>query len=242
MAIYWMVTGVVKTATGSYDTFFDTTLGSAGYVKGKDHAYIGIQATGHPSQSFWASGSDNNVSDRNAQMYTDFPTGTEVGKLYFLTPEVYNDENLTFPGDKSVWANLEHEIGSGGYFVVTPFDGGFFKYNFATLDDLWNNGWRVSKAGSSDTPLDKTTWDNNKTDSKWASTYGLDISVGGNTSSVKEQIVANMLGASPGSKDVNGGINYFKGAILVAPGGTGGTDWTDYNYIVPIEDSPALLS
>ena len=53
MSNYWMVTGVVKTATGSFDTFFDTTIGGQGYTKGTDHAYIGIAASGFPPDRDW---------------------------------------------------------------------------------------------------------------------------------------------------------------------------------------------
>ena len=238
MSNYWLVTGAVKTATGSLDTWFDTTIGSTApsYVKGKDYAYIGIAATGNVTSSFWASGSNNNINDRNAQMFTEFPTGTEVGKLYFINGEVFNDDALTgsLPGDRNAWADLEFVTGGGDYFIITPFNGGFFKYNFIDLDDLWDNGWRVSKAGSSDTPLDKTKWDNNKDSGTWLSTYGLDSSIG----SQKEQIIANMLGASPGSVQIDGGSPYFKGAILIAAGGGAGGDWSNYNYVVPINDAP----
>ena len=237
MANYWMARGAAKTATGSLDTWFDGTY--AGYTKGIDYAYIGIEATGDLTGSFWASGSDNDVNDRDAQMYTPYPTGTEIGKLYFITPEMFNDDSLaTLPAPKDAFASLLFDPNDPGYHILTPSSVGFHLYSFANIDELWTEGWRILNSTEVD-PLNKGNWDSMINSGDWGA-VGLGS---GSSTPLKEQTIACTLAYTPQAAQIAAGLgltggNRLKGAILLGTDGNdGGADWTKTNYIVPFNDS-----
>lgn len=238
----WMVIGVPVTSTASYDTWINSTVPGQGYVKGQDCAFLGIPMAGaNDSSSFWTSGSDQGGAGPNDDaMFTPYPTGSEGGKLYFATPEAFNNPALTgsWP-DRANWADLTADAaGDPGYLIVTPFNSpnkGYFIYSFSSLTDLIDNGWRISD-GNGD-PLSKTKWDNTINSSDWLNSYGLDIN---GANSQQEQIVACTIAGTPGSKQIQGGTLEIKGAVLVAFGGAG-QDYSSTGYIVPFADRDVSL-
>jgi hypothetical protein len=232
----WMVIGVDKTQTGSLDTFVNSTVPGQGYTKGQDCAFIGIPGAASPtSTSFWTSGSDlGGVGPNDDAMFTPYPSSSEGGKLYFVTPQVFNDVALTgsIP-HRASWSDLQPGD-DPSYVIVTPDDSSpynFYRYSFTDIDDLITNGWRISDGAGN--PLDKTKWDNLVTNADW---NNVGLSPAGTTQE-KEQIVACSLAGTPQAKSLSGGALTFKGAVLLAFGGTGGRDWGKTGYVVPFADA-----
>lgn len=236
MAIYYMIAGVDKTQTGSYDTHFDSL--SATY----NYAYLGISEV-TASYFTWPVASRASSSLRDLQMYTPYPTGSERGKLYWVTtstfitdPSLPTKENfvqLTPPPDNQ-------------YFIITPSlnnpslatTGHIAIYAFADEADLFDNGWRSQRgtSGASNALATEANWNSLTSDSVWTSPpFSFDPS---GTPGDKAKIVANILAYTETSYTLQNtlgltGANLIKGAIVVAGGGTP-FDNSTYRGIVPL--------
>jgi hypothetical protein len=236
MAIYYMITGVNKSQTGSYDSYFDSL--SATY----DYAYLGISET-TASYFTWPVASRATSSLRDLQMYTPYPVGTERGKLYWVTTSSFindlsipNKENfvqLTPPSDNQ-------------YFIITPSlnnsslstTGHIAIYAFADEDDLFENGWRSQRGtpDASNALATEANWDSLVGDSIWSGPPFNFDPLG--TPGDKAKIVANLLAYTETSYDLQNtlgltGANLIKGAIVVA-GGSTPFDNATYKGIVPL--------
>jgi hypothetical protein len=248
---YWMVTGVDKTRTSSYDTYYDnkTSVGQS-----QDYAYLGIRNLSPARPEFtWPSASKNNFSLRDLQMYTPYPTGTERGKLYFVDPEVYSSES-SIPG-KGGYFPLEMATNgsstTASYCVVTPtlnnpgyaLSQSIAIYHFEDIDDLWENGYRISnsQAGGHTPVTTKTRWDNTKNDAAWGAGTGWNPNSGDPTTALrsKEQIVAAMFANTAIASQIQTstlGIptaEQLHGAVVVAGSGSR-YDNTTWRGIIPI--------
>ena len=110
-----MVTGIDKTKTGSYDTYFDN---QTSVQDNKGYAYLGIRNLPTPRPEFtWPSASKNDFNLRDLQMYTPYPTGTERGKLYWVDIATFVDT----PGilDKEFYVELQTPP-DNQYYIITP--------------------------------------------------------------------------------------------------------------------------
>ena len=214
---YYMITGVDKSLTGSYDTYFDAKTPSM------DYAYLGINPG--PTSSFftWNKASRQTSSLRDLQMYTPFPTGSERGKLYWISSSTWiSDTGIPNPGS---YVELLQPSGSA-YYIITPslntssLAGGrhIAQYAFADEDDLFDNGWRSQRGtpDASDALATETNWDNLVNDGNWGS-LGLNPANPGD----KAKIVANLLAYTETSYQLQNnyglsGSNLIKGAIVLA--------------------------
>ena len=247
---YWMVTGVDKTRTGSYDTYFDnkTSVGQS-----QDYAYLGIRNLSPARPEFtWPSASKNNFNLRDLQMYTPYPTGTERGKLYFVDIDVYSSES-SIPGRGGYYSlQLPNNGTTGSYFVVTPTlnNPGYAAsqsiavYAFTDIDDLWDNGYRISNSktdGTHNPVTTKARWDNTKNNAAWGAGTGWDPNSGDPTTALrsKEQIVSAMFANTNIASQIQTsalGIptaEQLHGAVVVAGEGSG-YDNPTWRGIIPI--------
>jgi hypothetical protein len=71
MAGIWMAIGVSSTATGSFDTYWDSQIATSNY----NYAYLGIPSPPTSNISYtWDTGSRGNSTLNDLQMYTPYPT------------------------------------------------------------------------------------------------------------------------------------------------------------------------
>jgi hypothetical protein len=245
-----MVTGVDKTRTGSYDTYFDnkTSVGQS-----QDYAYLGIRNLSPARPEFtWPSASKNNFNLRDLQMYTPYPTGTERGKLYFVDIDVYSSES-SIPGRGGYYSlQLPNNGTTGSYFVVTPTlnNPGYAAsqsiavYAFTDIDDLWDNGYRISNSktdGTHNPVTTKARWDNTKNNAAWGAGTGWDPNSGDPTTALrsKEQIVSAMFANTNIASQIQTSLlgiptaEQLHGAVVVAGEGSG-YDNPTWRGIIPI--------
>lgn len=240
-----MITGVDKTRTGSYDTFYDNQDNT-------DYAYLGIRQLATPVSSFtFPSASRNNYALRDLQMYTPYPTGTERGKLYLVDIDEYKSTN-GIPGFGG-YTTLHLPNASEGYFIVTPTlnDPSYNAtqniaiYSFESVDELWDNGYRIT-GGTSNTYNPVTTkaiWDVTKNSSRWTNVgYSPNDPDPLQKRRSREQIIQNMLTCTSLAYQIQSVDNnldddeILHGALLVAGRGSQ-WDNTTWKGIVPISGS-----
>jgi hypothetical protein len=240
MAATYMITGVDKSQTGSYDTYFDD---KSSVQNSYNYAYLGIPTgSTNPTSSYftWPVGSRSNSTLKTLQMYTPFPTGTERGKLYWVTASIYiTDPNLP---NKEGWVDLPSPSGDQ-YYIITPslnnssLGSGFHiaQYSFIDETDLFDNGWKSQRGtpDSSNALASEATWYSLVNDPSWVS-LGLDPNVTGG----KAQIVANLLAYTNTSHTLQQSLglsdaNLIKGAIIAAGKTTPFSNDT-YKGIVPL--------
>lgn len=240
----YMIIGVGKTITGSMDTYFDNKLFADEY----DYAYLGC-ATGSstpPTWNTWSTGSLSDITQRNQQMYTPYPTSTERGKLYWVgTGSFENDPSIP---NKANFVNLELPP-DGQYYIITPsLNNPLFQtpdkfciaqYAFVDETDLWENGWKCQNGtpGVSDPLATQTEWFDITHDGSWSGPpFNFDLS--GATPGDRAQIVANILALTNNSLSVQnarGVTNKIKGAIVLA-GKTTPFDNSTYKNLVPLKN------
>ena len=214
---YYMITGVDKSLTGSYDTYFDNA------APPMDYAYLGINVGQTSSFFTWNKASRQTSSLSDLQMYTPFPTGSERGKLYWVSSSTWiSDPNIP---NKSSYVELIQPSGNE-YYIITPslntssLAGGrhIAQYAFADEDDLFDNGWRSQRGtpDASDALATEANWYSLVNDGTWGS-LGLNPANPGD----KTKIVANLLAYTETSYQVQNslglsGSNLIKGAIVLA--------------------------
>ena len=242
----YMIIGVTKAETGSMDIYFDNQLIADQY----DYAYLGC-ATGsvpRPTWFTWNTGSLSNITQRNLQMYTPYPTGgIQRGKLYWVgTGSFETDPSIP---NKSGFVNLEIPP-SGSYYIVTPSlndptfqSAGKFtiaQYAFIDENDLWENGWK-SQAGSAtaaSNPLaTQDDWNKVISNISWTNPpFSFDTS--GGTPGDRARIVANILALTDNSFTVQTNENVvprIQGAIVLA-GKSTVFDNDTYRNLVPLKN------
>ena len=213
---YYMITGVDKSLTGSYDTYFDNA------APPMDYAYLGINVGQTSSFFTWNKASRQTSSLSDLQMYTPFPTGSERGKLYWVSSSTWiSDPNIP---NKSSYVELIQPSGNE-YYIITPslntssLAGGrhIAQYAFADEDDLFDNGWRSQRGtpDASDALATEANWYSLVNDGTWGS-LGLNPANPGD----KTKIVANLLAYTETSYQVQNslglsGSNLIKGAIVL---------------------------
>ena len=216
---YYMITGVDKSLTGSYDTYFDARTPSM------DYAYLGINPG--PTSSFftWNKASRQTSSLRDLQMYTPFPNGSERGKLYWISSSTWiSDPNIPNPGS---YVELLQPNGNE-YYIITPslntssLAGGrhIAQYAFVDETDLFDNGWRSQRGtpDASDALATEANWDSLVNDGVWlVPPFNFSYSNPGD----KAKIVANLLAYTETSYQIQNtlglsGANLIKGAIVLA--------------------------
>ena len=247
-----MAIGLNQKDTGSMDTYWADQTSVQ-----NDPSFVSIgnrDLSGPRNTYYFTSGSNGsgwNYPSSTGSMYTPYPTGTERGKLYLV--------------DESRWdANLANQlpVTSGwvtlftpptGYFILTPtlndssYDttNNIALYAFEDVDDLFQNGWRITK-GTSDSydPLvDKGVWDSIVQNGAW-STGGLiyndpDPIIARRS---KEQIVACTLAMTNKSLQIqlNVGLeddSLLRGALVIAGDDSGDYDNASWKGIVPFTDA-----
>jgi hypothetical protein len=213
-----MIIGVDKSLTGSYDAYFDTA------APPMDYAYLGINVGQTSSFFTWNKASRQTSSLSDLQMYTPYPTGSERGKLYWVSSSTWsNDQGIIPDGDKYV--ELFQPEGND-YYIITPslntssLAGGrhIAQYAFADEDDLFDNGWKSQRGtpDASNALATEANWYSLVNDGTWGS---LGLSPG--TPGDKAKIVANLLAYTETSYQVQNtlglsGSNLIKGAIVLA--------------------------
>lgn len=217
---YYMIIGVDKSLTGSYDTYFDNAAPPMAY------AYLGIDVGQTSSFFTWNKASRETSSLSNLQMYTPFPTGSERGKLYWVSSSAW-DSDTGIP-DRSSYVELLQPSGNA-YYIITPSLNSsslatgrhIAQYAFADEDDLFDNGWRSQRGtpDASDALATETNWSSLVNDSAWTDPpLNFDPVV---TPGDKAKIVANLLAYTETSYQVQNtlglsGSNLIKGAIVLA--------------------------
>ena len=252
MPAYYMALGVNQTETGSMDTFF---ANQTSVSDNPSYVAIGNRNLATPRNTYYftsgSNGSGWNYPSSTGSMYTPFPTGTERGKLYLIAIDDFDDALTGSLPIKTDWVTLHTP--ATGYFILTPtlndpslnLSRSIALYAFEDVDDLFQNGWRITK-GTSDTydPLvAESTWDTIVQHGGW--------SVGGLIYNdpdpviarrSKEQIVACTLAMTAKSLQIQGsaglsGANLLRGALVIP-----GDDFRDYDSagwkgIVPFTDA-----
>jgi hypothetical protein len=240
----YMIIGVTKAETGSMDAYFFNQNIADNY----DYAYLGC-ATGSgtiPTWFTWNTGSKSNTNDKDAQMYTPYPTATQRGKLYWVGTGSF-EADPSIP-NKSGFVNLEIPP-SGSYYIITPSlnDATFqaagkfciAQYAFVDEDDLWANGWKCQMGlpGFSDPLTTATKWLNVVGDNSWAAPpFFFDLS--GATPGDRAQIVANVLALTNNSFTQQVAANVaprIQGAIVLA-GKSTVFDNDTYKGLVPLKN------
>jgi hypothetical protein len=212
-----MIIGVDKSLTGSYDTYFDNTAPAMAY------AYLGINVGITSSFFTWNKASRETSSLSDLQMYTPYPTGSERGKLYWVSSSAW-DSDKTIP-NRSSYVELFQPSGDV-YYIITPSlntsslatGQHIAQYAFADEDDLFDNGWRSQRGtpDASNALATEANWYDLVNDGTWGS---LGLSPG--TPGDKAKIVANLLAYTETSYQVQNslglsGSNLIKGAIVLA--------------------------
>lgn len=243
MASFFMICGFPKINTGSLDTHFDNYSFN---LDSYDYAYLGIPTgSANPTSSgfTWPVASRANSSLRDLQMYTPYPTGTERGKLYWVTISSFiSDETLP---DKSSFVPLIIPQ-DNQYYIITPSLNAsglasgrhIAQYAFADETDLFENGWK-SQRGTTDASnalATEANWDSLVSDSIWLDPpFNFDPT---STPGDKAKIVANLLAYTETSYTIQNalgltGANLIKGAIVLAGSNTP-FDNTTFKNLVPI--------
>jgi hypothetical protein len=232
-----MITGVDKSLTGSYDAYFDTAGPPMAY------AYLGINVGQTSSFFTWNKASRETSSLSDLQMYTPYPTGSERGKLYWVSSSAWNSD--TGIPNRSSYVELFQPAGDA-YYIITPslntssLAGGrhIAQYAFADEDDLFDNGWK-SQRGTTDASnalATSASWYDLVNDPLWtAPPLNLNPLA---TAGDKAQIVANLLAYTETSYQVQNtlglsGSNLIKGAIVLA-GESSPFNNTTYQGLVPL--------
>jgi hypothetical protein len=214
-----MITGVDKSLTGSYDTYFDNSLPATSY------AYLGINVGQTSSFFTWNKASRETSSLRDLQMYTPFPTGSERGKLYWIRSSTW-DGSQSIP-NKGSYVELFQPSGSA-YYIITPslntssLAGGrhIAQYAFTDETDLFENGWK-SQRGTTDASnalATEANWYSLVNDGVWLTPpFNFNFANPGD----RAQIVANLLAYTETSYQIQNtlglsGSNLIKGAIVLA--------------------------
>ena len=216
---YYMITGVDKSLTGSYDTYFDARTPSI------DYAYLGINPG--PTSSFftWNKASRQTSSLRDLQMYTPYPNGSERGKLYWISSSTWiSDPNIPNPGSYVELLQPNGDI----YYIITPslntssLAGGrhIAQYAFVDETDLFENGWRSQRGtpDASDALATEANWYSLVNNGVWlAPPFNFNFATPGD----RAQIVANLLAYTETSYQIQNtlglsGANLIKGAIVLA--------------------------
>jgi hypothetical protein len=229
-----MIIGVDKSLTGSYDAYFDTA------APPMDYAYLGINVGQTSSFFTWNKASRETSSLSDLQMYTPYPTGSERGKLYWVSSSAW-DSDKTIP-NRSSYVELFQPSGDV-YYIITPSlntsslatGQHIAQYAFADEDDLFDNGWRSQRGtpDASNALATEANWYDLVNDGTWGS---LGLSPG--TPGDKAKIVANLLAYTETSYQVQNtlglsGSNLIKGAIVLA-GKTTPFGGNTYQGLVPL--------
>lgn len=216
---YYMITGVDRSLTGSYDTYFDNRNPLL------DYAYLGINPG--PTSSFftWNKASRQTSSLRDLQMYTPYPNGSERGKLYWVSSSIWNSDP-SIP-NKGSYVELLQPNGDA-YYIITPslntssLAGGrhIAQYAFADETDLFENGWRAQRGTPdvSDALATSANWDSLVNNGVW---LGPPFNFSFANPGDRAQIVANLLAYTEASYQIQdalglSGANLIKGAIVLA--------------------------
>lgn len=241
----YMIIGVTKAETGSMDTYFFNQIIANNY----DYAYLGCPTGSDPLPTWytWSTGSKSNTNDKDAQMYTPYPTATQRGKLYWVGTGSFEANYSGIPNNNG-FVNLEIPP-AGRYYIITPSlndpsfqaSGKFTiaQYAFADENDLWDNGWKSQNGlpGFSNPLATQTNWLNVINDNSWnAPPFNFDLS--GATPGDRAQVVANVLALTNNSftvQNANGVNPLIKGAIVLA-GKTTPFDNNTYKNLVPLKN------
>jgi hypothetical protein len=242
----YMVIGVTKAETGSMDNYFFNQIIADNY----DYAYLGAPTGGGliPTWYTWNTGSKSNTNDKDAQMYTPYPTATTRGKLYWVGTGSFEANYSGIPNNNG-FVNLEIPP-SGSYYIITPSlsdptfqSAGKFtiaQYAFVDEDDLYFNGWKSqmgSPIGESNPLTTETKWMNVVGDNSWnAPPFNFDLS--GATPGNRAQIVANVLALTNNSLTQQGFASVnpkIQGAIVLA-GKSTVFDNDTYRNLVPLKN------
>lgn len=238
-----MICGFNKAETGSQDTYFDqfSTVQNS-----YDYAYLGIPTgSSNPTSSYftWPVASRANSTLRDLQMYTPYPTGTERGKLYWVSISAFSTDLLIPDRDKFVEL---HTPQGNLYYVITPSLNAtgssntdhIVQYAFADEDDLFANGWRCQRGtpNFSDALASKSNWDSLVNDASWLNPpFNFQP---GTTSGDKARIVANVLAYTINSFTLQNTLglspgDLVKGAIVLG-GATTPFNGDTYRNLVPL--------
>jgi hypothetical protein len=246
MAGIWMAIGVSSTATGSFDTYWDSQIATSNY----NYAYLGIPSPPTPNISYtWDTGSRGNSVLNDLQMYTPYPIGTVRGKLYFVQLSSFSldKENIqSVVGVTSSFVELNQPSGDL-YYIITPslndvsLQGTYHiaQYAFTDEDDLFQNGWKSQRGlPNSSTPLaSEGTWVSLINNISWTQPpFSFNLATPGD----KAKIVANILAYTENSYTIQNTLglsagNLVKGGIVL--GGTNSPFTSDLIYagIVPLK-------
>jgi hypothetical protein len=232
-----MITGVDKSLTGSYDTYFDNTAPAMAY------AYLGIDVGITSSFFTWNKASRETSSLSDLQMYTPFPTGSERGKLYWVSSSTW-DSDKTIP-NRSSYVELFQPAGDA-YYIITPSLNTssladslhIAQYAFTDETDLFENGWKSQRGtpDASNALATSASWSSLVNDSVWLSPpFNFDPDT---TPGDKAKIVANLLAYTETSYQIQNtlglsGSNLIKGAIVLA-GESSPFNNTTYQGLVPL--------
>lgn len=234
---YYMIIGVDKSLTGSYDTYFDNATPLM------DYAYLGIDVGQTSSFFTWNKASRETSSLSNLQMYTPFPTGSERGKLYWVSSSTW-DSDKTIP-NRSSYVELFQPAGDA-YYIITPSLNTssladslhIAQYAFTDETDLFENGWKSQRGtpDASNALATSASWSSLVNDSVWLSPpFNFDPDT---TPGDKAKIVANLLAYTETSYQIQNtlglsGANLIKGAIVLA-GESSPFNNTTYQGLVPL--------
>ena len=216
---YYMIIGVDKSLTGSYDAYFDTAAPPMAY------AYLGINVGITSSFFTWNKASRETSSLSNLQMYTPFPTGSERGKLYWVSSSTW-DNDKTIP-NRSSYVELFQPSGDV-YYIITPSlntsslatGQHIAQYAFTDETDLFENGWRSQRGtpDASNALATEANWYSLVNDGVWLTPpFNFNFANPGD----RAQIVANLLAYTETSYQIQNtlglsGSNLIKGAIVLA--------------------------
>lgn len=243
MAGIWMAVGVDKNNTGSFDTYWDLQIIADNY----NYAYLGIQAPTTPtSQYTFPTGSRGSYLNRDLQMYTPYPTGTDRGKLYFVQLSSFTTDYAAIEsatGLASKFVELSSPTG-GVYYIITPSlndptlstSSHIAQYAFTDEDDLFTNGWK-SQSGltSASNPLSSPAlWGSFVNDASWLNPpFNFNPATAGD----KAQIVANLLAYTTNSYNIqiSSPLDLIKGAVVLGGTTTPFASNPFYAGIVPLK-------
>jgi hypothetical protein len=241
----YMIIGVTKAETGSMDAYFNSKINSGDY----DFAYIGCPSGSGivPSWFTWPTGSKSNTNDKDAQMYTPYPTSTVRGKLYWIGTGSFETDYPNIP-NRTEFVNLNIPS-SGSYYIITPsLTNALFnnagqlvisQYAFIDENDLWDNGWKSQTGfpGASNPLATQANWEAITKNPSWTNPP-LNFITDGSVPGDRAQIVANVLALTNNSINVQtsvGNTPIIKGAIVLA-GLLTPFDNDTYRNLVPLKN------
>jgi hypothetical protein len=176
-------------------------------------------------------------------MYTPFPTGSERGKLYWVSSSTW-DSDKTIP-NRSSYVELFQPAGDA-YYIITPSLNTssladslhIAQYAFTDETDLFENGWKSQRGtpDASNALATSASWSSLVNDSVWLSPpFNFDPDT---TPGDKAKIVANLLAYTETSYQIQNtlglsGSNLIKGAIVLA-GESSPFNNTTYQGLVPL--------